>query len=81
MIGDGGGIDYRDIMAGVDLCIAEGTANPDRLGISGLSYGGLHGGMGGGPDGSLRCRGRDVRRLELVSFHLTSEVWWYRRRS
>ena len=40
VIGDGGGIDFRDIMAGVDHCIAEGVADPDRLGIAGLSYGG-----------------------------------------
>jgi dipeptidyl aminopeptidase/acylaminoacyl peptidase len=40
VIGDGGGIDYRDIMAGVDHCIAEGIADPERLGIAGLSYGG-----------------------------------------
>ena len=30
VIGDGGGIDYRDIMAGVDHCIAEGIT--DRTG-------------------------------------------------
>ena len=40
MIGDGGGIDYRDIMAGVDRCIELGVSDPDRFGIAGLSYGG-----------------------------------------
>jgi dipeptidyl aminopeptidase/acylaminoacyl peptidase len=30
-----GGIDYRDIMAGVDHVIAEGIADPNRLGIAG----------------------------------------------
>jgi len=37
VIGDGGGVDYRDIMAGVDYCIAEGISDADRLGIAGLS--------------------------------------------
>ncbi len=32
--------DYQDIMAGVDYVIAQGIADPDRLGIMGWSYGG-----------------------------------------
>jgi len=38
--GDWGGGDYGDIMAGVDLLIERGVADPDRLGIIGWSYGG-----------------------------------------
>jgi dipeptidyl aminopeptidase/acylaminoacyl peptidase len=38
--GDPGGIDFDDLMAGIDWCVAEGFADPDRLGIAGLSYGG-----------------------------------------
>jgi len=38
--GDWGGGDFKDIMAGVDLLIARGTADPNRLGICGWSYGG-----------------------------------------
>ena len=37
---DLGGGDFRDIMAGVDWCIAQGLADPQRLGIMGGSYGG-----------------------------------------
>lgn len=37
---DIGGGDYRDLIAGVDYLIAEGLADPDRLGIGGWSYGG-----------------------------------------
>ena len=40
VIGDPGGKDLQDILAGVDRCVADGVADPDRLGISGLSYGG-----------------------------------------
>ena len=35
-----GEADYRDIMAGVDAMIAQGIADPDRLGVMGASYGG-----------------------------------------
>lgn len=33
--------DYKDIMAGVDKVIADGIADPDRLGVMGASYGGF----------------------------------------
>ncbi len=33
--------DYQDIMAGVDTLIADGIADPDRLGVMGASYGGF----------------------------------------
>jgi dipeptidyl aminopeptidase/acylaminoacyl peptidase len=35
-----GEADYRDIMTGVDHLIAEGVADPARLGVMGASYGG-----------------------------------------
>jgi dipeptidyl aminopeptidase/acylaminoacyl peptidase len=35
-----GEADYKDIMAGVDHLIAQGLADPDRLGVMGASYGG-----------------------------------------
>ena len=37
---DLGGGDFADIMAGVDWCVAQGIANPQRLGVMGGSYGG-----------------------------------------
>ncbi len=77
VIGDGGGIDFRDIMAGVDHVIAEGIADPDRLGIAGLSYGGY---MAAWAVGQTDRFGASVAMSVVsnyVSFHLTSEVWWY----
>jgi dipeptidyl aminopeptidase/acylaminoacyl peptidase len=77
VIGDGGGIDFRDIMAGVDHVIAEGIADPDRLGIAGLSYGGY---MAAWAVGQTERFGASVAMSVVsnyVSFHLTSEVWWY----
>src|SRR5207302_9081288 len=35
-----GEADYKDIMAGVDNLIAQGIADPQRLGVMGASYGG-----------------------------------------
>jgi dipeptidyl aminopeptidase/acylaminoacyl peptidase len=37
---DWGGGDFEDVMAGVDYMIAQGGADPDKLGIGGWSYGG-----------------------------------------
>jgi dipeptidyl aminopeptidase/acylaminoacyl peptidase len=36
-----GGADWTDIVSGIDLLIAEGVVDPDRLGIGGASYGGF----------------------------------------
>ncbi len=38
---DWGGMDYKDLMAGVDHVIAMGVADPERLGVMGWSYGGF----------------------------------------
>ncbi len=40
VVRDWGGADYRDIMAGVDYVIAKGVADPDKLFVTGWSYGG-----------------------------------------
>ena len=40
-IGDMGGKDWQDIVAGIDYCVGLGIADPDRLGIAGNSYGGF----------------------------------------
>ena len=40
-IGDLGGDDWEDIQRGIDHCVGQGIADPDRLGIAGWSYGGF----------------------------------------
>jgi dipeptidyl aminopeptidase/acylaminoacyl peptidase len=37
---DWGGADFKDVMAGVDYLVAQGIADPNKLGIGGWSYGG-----------------------------------------
>ena len=38
--GNWGALDHKDLLDGVDFAVEEGFADPDRLGICGLSYGG-----------------------------------------
>ena len=40
VVGDWGGWDFEDIMLGIDECVARGVADPERLVVSGYSYGG-----------------------------------------
>lgn len=40
VVGDWGGLDFQDIMTGVDELIGRGIAHPDSLGVMGWSYGG-----------------------------------------
>jgi dipeptidyl aminopeptidase/acylaminoacyl peptidase len=77
VIGDPGGADFQDIMAGVDACIAQGIADPDRLGIAGLSYGGY---MAGWAVTQTDRFGASVAMSVVsnyVSYHLTSEAWYF----
>ncbi len=41
LFADWGNKDYQDVMAGVDYAIAQGYADPNRLGVGGWSYGGI----------------------------------------
>lgn len=40
VLNDWGGADFKDLMAGLDYVIANEPVDPQRLGISGMSYGG-----------------------------------------
>lgn len=39
--GDMGGADAQDILSGLDWLVTEGIADPDRIGVTGVSYGGI----------------------------------------
>jgi dipeptidyl aminopeptidase/acylaminoacyl peptidase len=41
VVGAVGGAEWSDILAGVDMLVAAGVADPDRLGIAGPSHGGF----------------------------------------
>ena len=40
VVGDMGGTDARDLLAGVEWLVAEGIADPGRIAVAGVSYGG-----------------------------------------
>jgi dipeptidyl aminopeptidase/acylaminoacyl peptidase len=74
VIDDPGGKDLEDIMAGIDMCIESGVADPDRLGISGLSYGGYMTAWAvTQTDRFAAAVGHSVM-SNWVSFHLTSDI-------
>jgi dipeptidyl aminopeptidase/acylaminoacyl peptidase len=41
VVGAVGGEEWSDILAGIDMLVAEGVADPERLGITGASHGGF----------------------------------------
>lgn len=74
VIGDPGGGDFADIMAGIDACIAAGIADPERLGIAGLSYGGYMAAWAVGQTDRFKAAVAMSVVADFRSFHLTSEV-------
>ena len=77
VIGDSGGKDFGDIMAGVDWCVAAGVADPGRLGISGLSYGGFMAGWAVTQTDRFKAAVAFSVVANNQSFFLTSEVAGY----
>ena len=77
VIGDSGGKDFEDIMSGVNRCIADGVADPDRLGISGLSYGGFMSGWAVTQTDRFKAAVAFSVVANNQSFFLTSEVAGY----
>jgi dipeptidyl aminopeptidase/acylaminoacyl peptidase len=71
---DFGGIDYRDLLAGIDHLISTGLADPDRLGVMGWSYGGyMTAWIISQTDGfKAACVGAGL--TDLVSFTNTTDV-------
>ena len=72
--GDPGGIDFRDLMAGIDWCIAERIADPARLAIAGLSYGGYMAAWAPTQTDRFAAAVAISVVADFRSFHLTSEV-------
>ena len=77
VIGESGGKDLADIMAGVDRCIADGVADPERLGISGLSYGGFMAGWAVTQTDRFKAAVAFSVVADNQSFFLTSEAAGY----
>ncbi len=76
-VGDLGGRDWQDILAGVDYCIAQGFADPQRLGLAGWSYGGFMTAWGITQTNRFKAAMMGAAITNWLSFHGTSNlaVW------
>lgn len=71
---DWGGMDWLDINAGIDKVIADGIADPKRLGLMGWSYGGFMAASAIGHSDRLRAISVGAPVVDLLSFHGTTDI-------
>jgi dipeptidyl aminopeptidase/acylaminoacyl peptidase len=76
--GDWGGEDYEDLMAAVDRLVADGVADPDRLYVTGGSYGGFMTAWIVGSTRRFRAASTVVPVTNQISMMGTSDIgWWF----
>jgi dipeptidyl aminopeptidase/acylaminoacyl peptidase len=73
-LNDWGGGDFQDLMAGVDQVIAQGVADPERLGVMGWSYGGYMTSWVIGHTKRFRAASVGAGVTDLVSFPGTADI-------
>jgi dipeptidyl aminopeptidase/acylaminoacyl peptidase len=73
-LGDMGGGDLRDILAGVDALVAEGVADGDRVAIVGTSYGGFMSAWAIGQTDRFRAAVPMAAVTNWLSFHNTTNI-------
>jgi dipeptidyl aminopeptidase/acylaminoacyl peptidase len=73
-VGDLGGGDYRDVLAGVEYLIAQGLVDADRVGIGGWSYGGTLTPWAISQTDRFRCAVMGAGICNWVSFGGTSDI-------
>ena len=71
---DWGGMDWMDINAGIDKLIADGIADPERLGIMGWSYGGFIAAWAIGHSDRFDAISVGAAPVDLLSYHGTTDV-------
>ncbi|HEU4520411.1 MAG TPA: S9 family peptidase, partial [Thermoanaerobaculia bacterium] len=71
---DWGGMDWLDINAGIDMLIAEGIADPDRLGLMGWSYGGYMAAWALSQSDRFKAISIGAAIVDLLSFHGTADI-------
>jgi dipeptidyl aminopeptidase/acylaminoacyl peptidase len=71
---DWGGMDWADINAGIDKVIADGIADPGRLGLMGWSYGGFMAAWAEGHGDRLKAISIGAPVVDLLSFHGTTDI-------
>jgi dipeptidyl aminopeptidase/acylaminoacyl peptidase len=73
-VGDMGGADWADVMAGVDYCVAEGLADPNRLALAGWSYGGYMTAWGVTQTTRFKAAVAGASITNWISFHGVSTI-------
>jgi dipeptidyl aminopeptidase/acylaminoacyl peptidase len=73
-VGDWGGMDYEDDMAGVDKVIEMGVADPDRMAVMGWSYGGFMTSWVVGHTNRFKAAAVGAGVTDLFSFNGTADI-------
>ncbi len=73
-LGDMGGGDLRDILAGIDALVAEGVVDDDRVAIVGTSYGGFMSAWAIGQTDRFRASVPMAAVTNWLSFHNTTNI-------
>jgi dipeptidyl aminopeptidase/acylaminoacyl peptidase len=76
---DFGGGDFADVMAGVEMLVAQGIADPQRLAIAGASYGGFMTAWTIGHTDRFRAAVVGAGVTNLHSFFGTTDIQWFTR--
>ena len=71
---DWGGMDFEDVMSGVDDLIEKGIADPDRLGIGGWSYGGFMSSWAVGHTTRFKAAVIGAAVTDLTSFYGSTDI-------
>ncbi len=74
VIGDWGGKDSQDILMGLDSVVSEGYIDPERVAVTGGSYGGFMTFWLIGHTARFRCAVSEVPVSNLLSFFGTSDI-------
>lgn len=71
---DWGGMDWIDVNAGIDKLVADGIADPNRLGLMGWSYGGFLASWAIGHSDRFKAISIGAPVVDLLSFHGTTDI-------
>jgi len=77
ILGDMGGADTHDFLTGLDKLVAEGLADPNRLGVTGVSYGGYIASWLVTQDPRFAAAVAVSPATNLVSLQLTSNIPYF----
>jgi dipeptidyl aminopeptidase/acylaminoacyl peptidase len=76
-LGDWGGADWKEQEAALDLVIARGGVDTERLAVTGLSYGGFMTNWIIGHSDRYKVAVSENSVSNLVSHHTTSDIGWF----